>query len=176
MSEANFSAVVLTAAPPGHSSDGGGPFMKLDGREAVLRSVELFLNRPNIPQIMLVVSSENEEEVKRKYGGNLGFMGVKLVVGGKKWQEQISAAAPKISAEATQVLIHDAARPLTPYGDIDALLEAAVKHAAVVLATPVRSSLLEVDQGGAPVALRPPGEFMLMQSPLAMSHARFNEL
>jgi 2-C-methyl-D-erythritol 4-phosphate cytidylyltransferase len=176
MSEAIFSALVLTAAPPGHSSEGGGPFVKLDGREALLRSVELFLNRANIPQIQLVVSAEAEEEVKRKYGGNLGFMGVKLTVGGKKWQEQITAAAAKVSAESTHVLIHDAARPLTPYGDIDALMEAAAKNPAVVLAATNRATLIELDQGGAPLAQRPPGEFMLLLSPMILSKQRFTEL
>jgi hypothetical protein len=175
MAEAIFSALVLTAPPPGYA-DGGGAFVKLDGREAILRSVELFLNRPNIRQIQLVVSSEVEEEVKRKYGGNLGFMGVKLAVGGKKWSEQIAAAAPKIAAEATHVLLHDASRPLTPYGDIDTLLDAAAKNPAVILAAPLQSSLLELDPVGLPVALRPPAEFMLQLSPMIVARQRFTDL
>jgi len=175
MSDTIFSALVLTATPPGHS-EGGGAFVKLDGREALLRSVELFLNRPNVKQIQLIVGNDSAEEVKRKYGGNLGFMGVKLVVGGAKWQEQITAAAPKISTEATHVLIHDAARPLTPYNDIDALLDAAAKNAVAVLAAGIQNSLIELDPAHLPVALRPPGEFMSLQSPLALSKKRFDEL
>ncbi|HUB27640.1 MAG TPA: 2-C-methyl-D-erythritol 4-phosphate cytidylyltransferase [Tepidisphaeraceae bacterium] len=175
MSDAVFSALVLTAAPPGYP-EGGGGLVKLDGREALLRSVELFLNRPNIKQIQLVVSGEAEEEVKRKFGGNLGFMGAKLAVGGKKWSEQLAAAAPKILAEATHVLIHDVARPLTPSGDIDTLLDAAAKKPAVVLAAPLSSSLIELDHGGLPVALRPPADFMLHLSPMVLSKQRFTEL
>ena len=30
-----FSVVVLTAAPPGHGSEAGGAFVKIDGREAL---------------------------------------------------------------------------------------------------------------------------------------------
>lgn len=176
MSEAIFSALVLTASPPGYPAEGGGAYVKLDGREALLRSVELFLNRPNIKQIQLVVAHDSAEEVKRKFGGNLGFMGVKLVASGPKWREQITAAAPKISAETTHVLIHDAARPITPYSDIDALLDASAKNPVAVLAGNVPTALIELDPAHLPVGLRPPGEFMALQSPMALSKKRFDEL
>jgi 2-C-methyl-D-erythritol 4-phosphate cytidylyltransferase len=175
-STAVFTALVLTAAPHGESADSGGALLKLDGREVGLRSVELFLNRPEIKQIAVVVSPEAEEEVKRKLGGALGFMGVKLWVGGRKWGEQLAAAAPKIAAEATHVLIHDASRPVTPFGDIDAVLEAAPKHAATALAAPVRSPLLELDEAGGARAAHPANAFMTLLTPQVFSRQRFTEL
>ena len=39
--------------------------------------------------------------------------------------DQIHAVAEKISAEATHVIVHDAARPAVPYTDIEAIMEAA---------------------------------------------------
>jgi len=171
-----FSAMVLTAAPPGLTSEPGSAMLKIDGREALLRSVELFLNRPNIKQIQLVVQPDAEEEIKRKFGGNLGFMGVKLVAGGKKWQEQIAAAAPKLAAEITHILVHDAARPVTPFGDIDAVLEAAEQHPAVALVAAVRSSLLELDEGGGAVALHPAASFAQLLTPQVYSRQRLTEL
>jgi 2-C-methyl-D-erythritol 4-phosphate cytidylyltransferase len=178
MSDAlHFSVLILTAPPPGLGADGGnGAGVKIDGREALLRSVELFLNRDNIPQIQLAVSHEAEEEVKRKFGGSLGFMGIKVVVGGKKWQEQIEAAAPRIGPSAKYVLIHDASRPLVPYGDIDALLEAALKHPAAALAAPLRTSLVEIDEGGNPMAVHAPAAYMQLLSPMVLSRQRFTEL
>ena len=59
----------LTAAPPGQAAEAGGAFVKIDGREALLRSVELFLNRDNVKQIQLVVLPDMLEEAKRKFGG-----------------------------------------------------------------------------------------------------------
>jgi len=44
-----FSVLLLTAAPP--SQEAGGAFVKIDGRESLLRAVELFLNRENIKQM-----------------------------------------------------------------------------------------------------------------------------
>src|SRR5688572_25993558 len=53
-----FSVVLVTAAPPGQSAEAGGAFVKIDGREALLRSVELFLNRDNVRQVQLVVPAD----------------------------------------------------------------------------------------------------------------------
>jgi 2-C-methyl-D-erythritol 4-phosphate cytidylyltransferase len=171
-----FTALLLTAAPPGSGGETGGSLVKLDGREALLRSVELFLNRENIPQIHVVTSTDHEEEVKRKFGGALGFMGVKLIIGGKKWPEQLAAAAPKIASDVTHVLVHDAARPLVPYSDLDALLDAAAKHPAVALAAPLRTMLVELDQAGAPMGQHLPASFMQLLAPQVFSRQRFMEL
>src|SRR5207248_4610506 len=92
---AEFSVLLITAAPPGHAVEAGGAFVKIDGREALLRAAELFLNRSNIKQIQIVFPAESMGEAKRKYGGHLGFAGVKLVPGGQKWLDQVAAAAEK---------------------------------------------------------------------------------
>src|SRR5688572_18057103 len=57
-----FSVLVMTAAPPGQASEAGGAYVKIDGREALLRSVELFLNRDNVKQILLAVLPDMLEE------------------------------------------------------------------------------------------------------------------
>jgi 2-C-methyl-D-erythritol 4-phosphate cytidylyltransferase len=177
MSDApKFCALVLTAAPPGETADSSGALVKLDGREVALRSVELFLNRPEFCQIALVTSQDAEEEIKRKLGGALSFMGVKLWVGGKKWSEQLATAAAKVSAEAKHVLVHDASRPVTPYGDIDAIIESAPGHQAISLAAPVRSPLVELDEGGGARAMHPSSAFMQLLTPQVFSRQRFSEL
>jgi len=171
-----FSVLVLTAAPPGLASEAGGAYVKIDGREALLRSVELFLNRESVKQIQLAVLPEALEEAKRKFGAHLGFSGVKLISGGPKWVDQIKAAGDKISADATHVVVHDAARPAVPYSDIDALLDAAEKSDAVSLASPVRTPLVEVDEGGGPVSYHLPASFMHLLTPQAYSKQRFAEM
>jgi 2-C-methyl-D-erythritol 4-phosphate cytidylyltransferase len=173
---ATFSVIVLTAPPPGQAAEAGGPFVKVDGRESLLRAVELFLNRDNITQVQLVFTPDMLEEGKRKYGGHLSFSGVKVVSAGPKWIDQMIAAAEKISEDATHVIIHDAARPAVAYADIDAILEAAEKSPAVALATPARTTLAEVDEGGNPVAYHPPHRFMHLLTPQAFSREKFMEL
>ena len=115
------------------------------------------------------------EEAKKKFGGHLSFSGVKTLSGGPRWLDQAAAAATKIAEECTHVILHDAARPAVPYSDIDALMESAEKHAAVSLATPCRTMLAEVDEGGTPMAFHPPGRFMQMLMPQAFSKVKFVE-
>ena len=170
-----FSVVLLTACPPGLGNESSGAYVKIDGREALLRSVELFLNRPEVKQIQLVVANDDADEAKRKFGAHLGFSGVKLLAAGEKWSEQLAASAEKITNEATHVIVHDAARPAVPYFDLDQLLTEAEKHPAVVLAAPVKATLLELDEGNVPVAQHLASGFMQMLTPLAMSRAKFVE-
>lgn len=173
---ATFSVLILTAAPAGQAAEAGGAFVKIDGRECLLRSVELFLNRNNIKQIQLAVLPEEQEEAKRKYGGHLGFSGVKMIAAGPKWIDQIAAAADKISDECTHVIVHDAARPAVAFSDIDALLAEAEKHPAAVLTSPLRASLVEVDEGAAPVAWHLPTRFVQLLTPQAYSREKFLEM
>ncbi len=170
-----FSVVIVTATPPGLGSEPGGAYLKVDGREALLRSVELFLNREPIKQIQLIVSTDAAEEAKRKYGAHLGFSGVKLVTAGEKWSQQLAAGAANIIDEATHVIVHDAARPVVPYFDLDQILTEAEAHPAVALAVALRGSLIELDEGNMPVAAHLPGHFVQMQTPYALSRARFIE-
>ena len=170
---ATFSVAILTAAPPGQASEAGGAFVKIDGREALLRSVELFLNRDPIKQIQVVVMAEELEEAKRKYGPHLSFSGVKLISGGPRWTDQIKAAAAKMSPEVSHVIVHDAARPVVAYSDIDALLEAAEKEDAVVLTAPIRSELIQVDDAGHPLHTWHADEFVQLLTPQAFSKQKF---
>ena len=173
---ADFSVLVLTAPPPGQFSEAGGAFVKVDGREALLRSVELFLNRENVKQVQLVVDPDALEEAKRKYGPHLSFSGVKLLAGGPKWSDQIAAAKDRIAADLTHVILHDAARPVVAYSDIDALRAEAEKHPAVALASVLRTTLAEVDEGGNALAYRLPTEFMQLLTPRAYDRATFLEM
>ena len=171
-----YSVLIMTAAPPGMSAEAGGAFVKIDGREALLRSVELFLNRENVKQILLAVSPEGMEEAKQKFGAHLGFSGVKLISAGPRWMDQAAGAALSISPEATHVLLHDAARPAVPFSDIDALMEEAQKHPAVALSTPVRTTLVETDEGASPVSFHLPMHFSHLLTPQAFSKQIFLEM
>jgi 2-C-methyl-D-erythritol 4-phosphate cytidylyltransferase len=171
-----FSVLLLTAPPPGQGSEAGGPFVKIDGREALLRSVELFLNRENVKQIQIVFQLEALEEAKRKYGGHLSFSGVKVLTGGPKWVDQLAAAAEKISQDATHVIVHDTARPAVAYSDIDDLMVEAEKHPIVALATPSRAPLVEVDEGGAAMAFHMPAHFMNLVTPQSYKKDKFIEV
>ncbi len=172
-----FSVLILTAAPPGLAKDGAsGAFLKVDGREAVLKSAELFLNRDLIKQILVVVSADQIEEAKRKYGGHFGFSGIKLVTGGPRWIDQIAAAKEKIDPASTHVIVHDAARPAVAFSDLDSLLVAAEKAKVVALALPMRATLVETDEGGSPIGLQSPERCSQLLTPIAYAKKTFDEM
>lgn len=175
-----FSLVLFTAPAPYTSGDANSAVLKIDGREALLRSVELFLNRDPITQIQLCFAPDFVEEAKKRFGGHLGFSGVKLISGGPRWIDQLHAAVEKLSPDSTHVIVHDAARPAVPYDDIDAILAAATKPGtsgkAFALTAPLRSGLLELDEAGQPVAVAPASRFVQMLTPLVFTRARFDQL
>jgi 2-C-methyl-D-erythritol 4-phosphate cytidylyltransferase len=170
---ATFSVLILTAPPPGLTSEAGGAFVKIDGREALLRTVELFLNRDNVKQVQVAFANEQIEEAKRKFGGHFGFSGVKMITGGTKWMSQIAAAGKTVSPDVTHVIVHDGARPAVPYSDIDALMSEAESHDVVGISTPVKSVLVELDDGGSPVAYHLPSRYVHLVTPQAFSKQRF---
>lgn len=175
-SSPSFSVILITTLPPLAPGDAAAAGVKIDGRESLLKAVELFLNRDNIHQVLLAFTPEFAEEGKRKFGGHLSFSGVKVISGGPKWVDQIVAAAEKLSEKATHVIVHDAARPAVPYDDIDALLDAAPKHPIACLTAPVRSALFELDEGGQPVALHAAKRYAQMLLPLSIARSRFDQL
>lgn len=136
----DIAAVLLTAAPPGFAYDNAA-MTKVDGRESALRCMEMYTNRAGVVQIILVITAADAEEIKRKIGSHLMFMGVKLVQSGPGWGEQLAGAHRALKAEAKHVLVHDAARPAVPYIDLDRLIDAAGKHPALALGRTVKGTL-----------------------------------
>src|SRR5579859_80611 len=84
------------------------PYANLDGRAVWLRCAELFITRSDVIQCLLVISKEDEELVRRRYGANLAFMNVQLVEGGSERFESVAKALEKVNPEAEFIAIHDA--------------------------------------------------------------------
>jgi 2-C-methyl-D-erythritol 4-phosphate cytidylyltransferase len=171
-----FAVVLITAAPVAQAAEAGGAFTKIDGRECLLRSVELFTNRDGVKTIVVAVSQDMLDEAKRKFGGHFGLSGVKLVGAGVRWMEQVAAASAKIPDDVTHVIVHDAARPVVPYTDLDRLAECAAQNDAVLLTTPVRATLVEVDGAGHPLHYHTAREFVQLVTPQIFTRARFMKM
>lgn len=174
---ADINVVLVTAPPFVPGADNAAALAKIDNREALLRSVELFLNRDEIKHVQLIVAIDLVEDVKRKHGGHLGFSGVRLASANAKFGEQVAKAAEGLSPECTHVLLHDAARPAVPYTDIDALLAtASAKSPITCLSIPMRNGVVQLDEGGSPVGLETPSGFAQLVMPMLITKAKFLEL
>lgn len=136
-------AVIVAAAGRGQRFGGmrNKIFERLGGRPVFLRTLELFVNREDVCQTVLVVHQEDTAEMSEKYGGNLGFMGVKIVTGGATRTESIRKGLSALTEEADFVAIHDAVRPCVSPLWLDDVFAAAAKAGAAILANPVHGTL-----------------------------------
>lgn len=170
----SLAVMILTAAPEGLQNDGAA-MMKVDGRESIVRSMELFANREGIVQTMIVINKAEAEEIKRKIGSHLMFMGIKLVQSGQSWIEQLIDGHKILSSEAKHVIVHDGARPAVPYNDLDNLIAASEKYPAVGLAQLIRGQIATADilPGQGKIAA---GKTAVLQSPTIYDRATLDSI
>lgn len=141
-------SVIIPAAGASRRFGGKGKkvFEQLNGRPILIRSIELFVNRDDVCQVQLVVAEEDLETIETRYGGSIGFMGVKLTVGGQERTDSVRSALANVSDEADYVCVHDAVRPCVSPLWIDAVFAAAEKVGSAILAYPVHGTLKTVDE------------------------------
>lgn len=123
------------------------PFIELKGRAVWLRAAELFVNREDVSQTIIAVSSDDVEWFKEKFRPNLAFMNIDIVEGGAERADTVERALSRVKSDVDFVAVHDAARPLLSRIWVDQVFAAAEKHGAVIPALPVSSTLKRVDGG-----------------------------
>lgn len=142
-------AAIICAA--GSSSRFGGkkkkPFVEVAGRAAFLHSIELFTDRDDVKQVILVISKADEEIVKIRWGANLSFFGVRICFGGKARFETVANALKLIREEIDLVAVHDAARCCVTADIIDQVIRAAQSSKAAIPACPVIPTLKAASNG-----------------------------
>ncbi len=160
-------AVIIPGAGKGErfGSNENKIFAKLDGRPIFLRTLELFINRDDVCQTLLVVSGGDLKEVKSRYGANLGFMGVKVVEGGERRYESVRAALDELSEGAEYVAIHDAVRPCVRTATIEAVFAEAVKTGAAIPASPLHGTIKRATDAGVVDATVPRENLYEAQTP-----------
>jgi len=139
--------VILPAA--GQSSRFGGgekkPFLPLDGKAIWLRSAELFWKRPEVLLVCVVVSPDDLESFRLRFGAICYLMGVEIVAGGAERFASVANALAFVPEEVDFVAVHDAVRPLATPNLIDDVFAAAVQRGAAMLAVPVADTLKRVE-------------------------------
>jgi len=158
-------------------------FANLDGRAVWLRSAELFVNRKDVCQVVVVVAPEDQALFQQRYGAHLGLLGVQVAPGGAERFESVGNALALLSAEADFVAIHDAARPCLAPALIDDVFTGAAKTGAALLALPVSDTLKRSDAQGKVEATVPRQHLWLAQTPqvfrrdwLVAAHAQRGQL
>lgn len=143
-------SVIVVAAGSGQRFGGeeNKIFAKIGDQSVFLVALQLFVNREDVCQTILVVSPSDIDQMKSKFGANIGFMGVKLVEGGAERHDSVAAGLAAVQEDAALVCVHDAVRVCVAADWIEDVYRAAVKHGAAVPVCPVTSTLKRVDKGG----------------------------
>jgi 2-C-methyl-D-erythritol 4-phosphate cytidylyltransferase len=140
-------------------------FANLDGRAVWLRSAELFVNRPDVCQCIMVVAREDQELFRRRYGAHLGLLNVQVADGGPERFDSVANALALVKPEADFVAIHDAARPCLTPALIDTIFGCAARTGAALLAVPVSDTLKRANAQGQVEATVPRQGLWLAQTP-----------
>lgn len=144
-------SVIVVGAGKGERFGGGENkiFAKIDDQPLFLKALQLFCNREDVCQTILVVSPDDIGQVKEKFGPNLGFMGVKLVEGGAERYESVRNGLAAVSDDAKFVAIHDAVRVCLAEPWIDSIFETARSVDGLLPVVPVTSTLKRIGKDGA---------------------------
>ena len=139
-------SVIVPAAGAGtrFGKKGNKIFQRLKGQPLFIRTLEAFTSRDDVCQVQLVVSEADLPELKERFGGNLGFMGVQVVLGGATRSQSVRNALAKVADEAELVCVHDAVRPCISPLWVDTVFAAAARTGAAILAYPVHGTLKKV--------------------------------
>jgi 2-C-methyl-D-erythritol 4-phosphate cytidylyltransferase/2-C-methyl-D-erythritol 2,4-cyclodiphosphate synthase len=121
-------------------------FIELGGLPVLARTVSLFLELPEIREIIIAAPSLHLQET-REMLERFALGPVIVVAGGETRQESVRAGLAVVSPGIELVIVHDGVRPLLDPGSVRACLAAAAETGAAMLAVPVKDTVKEVKAG-----------------------------
>lgn len=146
MSAPKVAALIMAA---GSGARAGGPVPKqyqplAGGQSALQRAIAAFLDHPRIDAVCCVIG-QDDSTLYETHASGLSVLAPEI--GGVTRQNSVRNGLERLADEAQPdyVLIHDAARPITPPSVIDAVLDALAQHAAAAPALAVADSLSHAD-------------------------------
>jgi 2-C-methyl-D-erythritol 4-phosphate cytidylyltransferase len=102
---------------------------------------------------------------RRRYGANLAFMNLQIVLGGAERFESVANALAKLKEEVDFVAIHDAVRPCVTEALLDSVFTKAEQGGAAILAMPISDTVKKVDDKKQIVSTMPRQGLWLAQTP-----------
>jgi 2-C-methyl-D-erythritol 4-phosphate cytidylyltransferase len=166
---------VIVAAGQGVRAAEGGPeepkqFRPIAGVPMLLRAVRPFAQHPRIGPIVVVLPPEqaaHPPEWLRPLLSDRLF----VAAGGETRQQSVANGLARLPAEATIVLVHDAARPFVDRELIDRVIAVAALGACAVPGIPLADTVKETDVAGLVVRTIPRERLVAVQTPQGFPRA-----
>ena len=121
------------------------PFVELEGRAIWLRTVDHFVNRPDVSEVVVVIAADDMEAFREKFRPNLAFLNLTITEGGANRAESVGNGIKALTQTCDYIAVHDAARPLLTKSWINDIFAAAIEHKAVIPGVRVSSTVKSVD-------------------------------
>lgn len=120
-------------------------YQSLNGKFILDWTLEVFEKSQLIDQIIVVIRPEDHELYAKLELPKHARTPIQAISGGKMRGDSVQAGLAKSDSEF--VAIHDAARPLLPQSDLDAVIKAAHKTGAAFLAAPATDAMWRFTNG-----------------------------
>jgi len=146
MNEARVAALVM-AAGRGQRLGGDDPkqYRRIGGVSVLTRSLALFASHPRVDRVLAVI---HDDDRARYAEATASLRLAPPVSGGTTRQESVRLGLERLAADPPDlVLIHDAARPLTPPAVVGRVIEALTASAGAIPALAVADTLKRGEDG-----------------------------
>ncbi len=156
-------AAIVPAAGRGERLGGSIPkaLRSLAGRSLVQHAVETLILATLVDDVVVAAPAAELDAFTKLLGP-----GVRVIAGGAERIDSVRAAIAVLDETVGVVLVHDAARPLTPPGLVDAVASAVLAGApAVIPVLAVNDTIKEVDATGRVVRTVPRDVLRAVQTP-----------
>ena len=141
------------------------PFVDLQGRPVWLRTVDHFVNRNDVAEVVLVLAESDIESFRERFRADLMLLDLQIVKGGTTRAHSVLNGLNALTKPSDYVAVHDAARPLLTKKWITELFAAASEKQAVIPGTAVSSTVKKTDASGAIVQTVDRSQLFLAQTP-----------
>lgn len=142
-----MNSVVIVAAGTGSRMKMGinKQFIKLNGKEIIVHTIEKFYNNKNIQDIVVVIKKEEEEFFKTEIIDKYNLSNIKIAYGGNERQDSVYNGLKSLNQLCEVVLVHDGARPFISDAIIENCIDEAKKHKAIIVGVPVKDTIKVVN-------------------------------
>ncbi|MDR1467515.1 MAG: 2-C-methyl-D-erythritol 4-phosphate cytidylyltransferase [Oscillospiraceae bacterium] len=144
-----FSAIIVAAGDSSRMNQKiRKPFLQLNSSPIILYSLNIFQDVPIVREI-IVVAKYDDQKIVFNIAKKFNITKLKsVVIGGETRQDSVFLGIEAASSQATNFIIHDAARPLISKNAIQKALKLSEIHDAIALCSCVKDTVKQADNCG----------------------------
>lgn len=136
-------------------------FFKVAGKMVIEHTIDVFDNNSNIDEIAIVINPDFVREMEDIVLRNSWKKVKKILKGGaERYLSSLSAIEAYGSDENTNLIFHDAVRPLVSDNIINDVVQALNSYNAVDVAVPSTDTIIQVDTAGKTIQNIPPRKYL----------------